>query len=47
MVNKQEMLIPTKFEIGLCVECHNKKQLLNICHIGVINVQLKNKIHMK
>ena len=47
MVNRQEMLITTKSEIGSCVECHNKKQLLNMCHIGAINVQLKNKNHMK
>ena len=47
MVNRQEMLISTKSKIGSCVECHNKKQLLNMCHIGAINVQLKNKNHMK
>ena len=47
MVNKQEMLIPTKFEIGLCVECHNRKQLLNMCHIGAINVQFKTENYMK
>ena len=47
MVNKQEMLIPTKFEIGLCVECHNRKQLLNMCHIGAINIQFKTENYMK
>ena len=47
MVNKQEMLISTKSPIGPCVECHNRKQLLNMCHIGAINVQFKTENYMK
>ena len=47
MVNKQEMLISTKSPIGSCVECHNRKQLLNMCHIGAINVQFKTENYMK
>lgn len=36
-----------KIPIGSCVECHNRKQLLNMCHIGAINVQFKTENYMK
>lgn len=36
-----------KIPIGPCVECYNRKQLLNMCHIGAINVQFKTENYMK